>query len=162
MYFLTSRDTLSRSTLLLDSLICRREQNAFRWISRGFRFFNFLWISHRSLKLILNFNFAFIKETYTFASQTRDLRELYGSFSTSAAKYRLFPSVRSGWVDIGQVRESIGKCRARKIPRAANNSKGFGLSCPLGRISTGKVERNPNSLTKTEYTGFWGVLKFRS
>ena len=168
MYFLTSRDTLSRSTLLLDSLICRREQNAFRWISRGFRSFNFLWISHRSLKLILTFNVAFIKETYAFASQARDLRELYGSFLTSAAKYRLFPSVRSGWVDIGKVRESIGKasgkhresigkCRARKIPRAANNSKGFGLSCPLGRIFTGRVERNPNSLTKTEYTGFWGV-----
>ena len=120
MYFLTSRDTLSRSTLLLDSLICRREQNAFRWISRGFRSFNFLWISHRSLKLILNFNVAFIKETYTFASQARDLRELYGSFSTSAAKYRLFPSVRSGWVDIGKVRESIGKAsgnaeRARSL-----------------------------------------------
>lgn len=161
MYFLTSRDTLSRSTLLLDSLICGREQNAFRWISRGFRSFNFIWISHRSLKLILNFNVAFIKETYTFASQTRDLREFTDLFATSAAKYSLLPKreVRLGgyWPSSGKHRESIGKCRARRIPRAANNSKGFGLSCPLGIIFTGRVERNPNSLTKTEYTGFWGV-----
>lgn len=170
MYFLTSRDTLSRSTLLLDSLICRREQNAFRWISRGFRSFkNFLWIPHRLLKLILNFNLIF-RRVYKgniflhFANK--------GSWFKGALRiffnFGCSPSVRSGWVDIGQVRESIGKasgkhrksigkCRARRIPRAANNSTGFGLSCPLGIIFTGRVERNPNSLTKTEYTGFWGV-----